>query len=164
MEYCVLCLVVRSCPTVCDPMNCSPPWDSTCKNTGVSYHALLQRIFPTQDQTQAFWLQEDSLPSEPTVSRETPETQVQFLYQEDPLEKGMATQSSILACRIASIGSQRFGHNWLANTNGILLGHYKKRKRILFEATWIDLEIVILCKVRQRKTNTIWYHLYVEFF
>ena len=29
------------------------------------------------------------------------ETQVQFLHQEDPLEKGMATHSSILAWRIA---------------------------------------------------------------
>ena len=28
------------------------------------------------------------------------ETQVQFLGQEDPLEKGMATHFSILACRI----------------------------------------------------------------
>ena len=47
------------------------------------------------------------------------ETQVQFLSQEDPLEKGMATQSSILAWRIPwteepgglqSTGSQRVGH------------------------------------------------------
>ena len=28
------------------------------------------------------------------------ETRVQYLYQEDPLEKGMATHSSILAWRI----------------------------------------------------------------
>ena len=28
------------------------------------------------------------------------ETQVRFLAQEDPLEKGMATHSSVLACRI----------------------------------------------------------------
>ena len=29
-----------------------------------------------------------------------------------------------------------------------------------FSAIWMDLEIIIL---RQRKTNIIWYHLYVEF-
>ena len=29
-------------------------------------------------------------------------------------------------------------------------------------ATWMDLEIVIWSKVSQTKTNTIWYHLYVE--
>ena len=46
--------------------------------------------------------------------------QVQFLGQEDPLEKGMATHSSNLAWRILwteetcgqqSIGSQRVGHD-----------------------------------------------------
>ena len=48
------------------------------------------------------------------------ETWVQSLGQEDPLEKGMATHSSILAWsipwteepgRLQSIGSQRVGHN-----------------------------------------------------
>ena len=47
------------------------------------------------------------------------ETWVQSLGQEDPLEKGMATRSSILAWRILwkeeagglySMGSQRVGH------------------------------------------------------
>ena len=48
------------------------------------------------------------------------ETWVQFLGQEDPLEKGMATHSCILAWRIPwteepdglqSMGSQRVGHD-----------------------------------------------------
>ena len=48
------------------------------------------------------------------------ETQVQSLGQEDPLEKEMATHSSILVWRIPwteepgrlqSMGSQRVGHN-----------------------------------------------------
>ena len=47
------------------------------------------------------------------------ETQVRFLGWEDPLEKGMATHSSILAWRIPwteepgrlmTMGSQRVGH------------------------------------------------------
>ena len=41
------------CPTLCDPMDYSPPGtsvhgDSPGKNTAVGYHALLQRIEPTQ--------------------------------------------------------------------------------------------------------------------
>ena len=49
----VLRLVAQSCPTLCDPMDCSPPGssvlrDSPGKNTGVGCHALLQRIFPIQ--------------------------------------------------------------------------------------------------------------------
>ena len=48
------------------------------------------------------------------------ETQVQFLGQEDPLEKAMAIHSSTLAWkipwteepdRLQSMGSQRVGHN-----------------------------------------------------
>ena len=49
-----------------------------------------------------------------------PKTRIQYLDQEDPLEKGMATHFSILAWRIPwteepgglqSTGSQRAGHN-----------------------------------------------------
>ena len=48
-----VCLVTQSCPTLCDPMDCSPPGssvheDSPGKNTGVGCHFLLQGIFPTQ--------------------------------------------------------------------------------------------------------------------
>ena len=53
------------------------------------------------------------------------ETCVQFLGSKDPLEKGMATHSSILAWRIPwieepgrleSMGLQREGQNWVTNT------------------------------------------------
>ena len=49
----IVCLVTQSCPTLCNPMDCSPPGssvhgDSPGKNTGVGCHALLQGIFPTQ--------------------------------------------------------------------------------------------------------------------
>ena len=38
---------LQSCPTFCDPIDCSPPGssvhaDSPCKNTGVGCHSLLQ--------------------------------------------------------------------------------------------------------------------------
>ena len=47
-----VCLANQSCPTLCDPMDCSPPvssvhGDSPSENTGVCCHALLQGIFPT---------------------------------------------------------------------------------------------------------------------
>ena len=53
------------------------------------------------------------------------ETGVSSQGQEDPLEKGMATHSSILAWGIPwteepsglqSMGSQRIQHNWVTNT------------------------------------------------
>ena len=44
---------VRSCPTLSDPMDYSPPGSPVHgefpgENTGVACHALLQGIFPTQ--------------------------------------------------------------------------------------------------------------------
>ena len=53
--------VAQSCPTFCDPMDCSlpgseeplSPWNFPGKNTGVGCHFLLQGISPTQDQTRA---------------------------------------------------------------------------------------------------------------
>ena len=45
------------------------------------------------------------------------ETWVRSLGWEDPLEKGMATHSSILAWRIPwTMGLQRVGHNWVTFT------------------------------------------------
>ena len=52
------------------------------------------------------------------------ETWVQSLCWEDPLEKGKATHSSILAWRILwtiqSMGLQRIGHNWVIFTSLLL--------------------------------------------
>ena len=96
-------LVAQSCLTLCDSMDCSPP-DS-------SAHGILQaRILVVQ-----------IIKNLPAMQ----ETQVRSLHWEDSLEKGMATHSSIPACRIPwteepvnlqSMGSQRVGHDWATNT------------------------------------------------
>ena len=38
----------------------------------------------------------------------------------------------------------------------------KKNKIMSFEATWMELDIIVLSEVSPKKTNTTWYHLYVE--
>ena len=65
-------MLSQLCPTLCDPMDCSPPGfsihgDSPGKNTGVDSHALLQEIFPTQglNPDLPHCKRMDSLPSEP---------------------------------------------------------------------------------------------------
>ena len=78
--YIYVCLVSQSCLTVCNPTDCSPAGssvhgDSPGKNIGMSCHALLQGIFPTQGSNQGLHpnpgfkprsstLQVHSLPSE----------------------------------------------------------------------------------------------------
>ena len=49
----VCVLVAQLCPTLCDPMECSPtrllcPWNSPDKSTEVGSPSILQDIFPTQ--------------------------------------------------------------------------------------------------------------------
>ena len=65
----MLCLVDQSCPTVCDPMDCSSPGfsvhgHSPGKNTGVGCHALLQGLPTPGIEPRSPTLQADSLPSE----------------------------------------------------------------------------------------------------
>ena len=38
----------------------------------------------------------------------------------------------------------------------------KKNEILPFIGKWMQLNIIILSEVRKRKTNTTWYHLYVE--
>ena len=40
--------VTQSCPTLCNPMDCSP-WNSLGQNTGVGRLSILQGTFPTQE-------------------------------------------------------------------------------------------------------------------
>ena len=67
----VLCLVTQSCPTLCDPMDCSPPGtsvqgDSPGKNTGGQDSSPPPGDLPnpgTEPRSSALWA--DSLPPEP---------------------------------------------------------------------------------------------------
>ena len=65
-----VCLVTQSCPTLCDPMDCSPPGssvhgDSSGKDIGVGCHALLQgNLLHAEIEPRSPALQVDSLPSE----------------------------------------------------------------------------------------------------
>ena len=59
------CLVIQSCPTLCDPMDCSTPGSPICEdspgtNTGVGCHLSNPGI-----KLRSHALQADSLPSEP---------------------------------------------------------------------------------------------------
>ena len=45
------------------------------------------------------------------------------------------------------------------------VGYYsaiKKNEMTPFGMTWMELEVIVVSEVRQRKTNTTWYHVHVE--
>ena len=64
------------------------------------------------------------------------ETWVQSLGWEDPLEKGKATHSSILAwripCTVQSMGSQRVGHDWATFTHFLKYINFTDLTKIMF--------------------------------
>ena len=109
------------------------PWDSPGKNNGMGCHFLLQGIFLTQGSNLHLlrllhWQVDSILKTMTQMVKNLPAmqgTRVQPLGWKDPLEKGMATHSSILAWRIPwtegpgglqSMGLQRLGHDWVTNT------------------------------------------------
>ena len=104
----VLCLVAQPCPTLCDPMDCSPPvflcpWDFPGKNTGVGWHALLQGVFPTQGLNPLLLhLQVGTLPLAPPGK---PQLQFSLVTQScptlcDPIDPPGSSVHGILQARI----------------------------------------------------------------
>ena len=101
------------------PYGLYSPWNSPSQNIGVGNLSLLQGIFPTRESNLG-----------PQHCRQIlyqlsyQETQVQPLGQEDPLEKELATHSSIVAWKIPRteepgrlqfMGLQRVGHDRATN-------------------------------------------------
>ena len=75
--------------------------------------------------------------------QETQGTQVRSQGQEDPLEKGMATHSSILAWRIPwteksgglqSVGSQRVRLNWHFHFHGVCIFNFLRHLHTIFQS------------------------------
>ena len=125
------CLCAQSCPSLCDPVDCSLP--------GSSVHGILQarilewvaisyskkynggcqiRWFLRRKLQNNFWASLVAQMVKNLLAMQ--ETQVQSLSQEDPLKEEVAAHSSIPAWRIPcteepgrlqSMGSQRVRHN-----------------------------------------------------
>ena len=126
------CSVARSCPTVCDPVDYRQPGFSM---QGIPQARILEWV--------AIFLPRG--PACPGVKPAFPAWQA----DSSPLSHlGMEWSIPV-------------EYYW----NGILLSKKKKREReniSPFTATWMNLESIMLCEMSDRKTNTIWSHLYIE--
>ena len=117
--------VSHSCPTPCDPMDCSLPGSSVDgvspgKNTGVGCHFLHQGIFPMQGSNldlphcrQTLYPLSHQGCSGERIHLSMQKTWIRSLGREDPLEKEMATPSIILAWKIQWTGA------WWAKVHGV---------------------------------------------
>ena len=90
------------------------------------------------------------------------ETQIQSLGQEDPLEKGMATLSSILAWRIPrteepgtlqSKRSQRVGHDWATNTLTFTFHTHTHTYTRLFSS--VQFSRSVMSAIKKKKKNNV---------
>ena len=117
--------IAQSCLSLCDPMDCSLP--------GSSVHGIFQaRVLEWSAIAFSGGLVLDDLYYIEVYSRyilftqmvkslpAVQETQVRFLGQEDPLEKEMATHTSILAWRIL----------WTEEPGGLVHGVTKSQTRL----------------------------------
>ena len=107
-----------SCPTLCGPMDCSPPGFSV---NGIFQTRILEWDVISSFRGSSLILVAQTVKKPPAMS----ETWIWSLGWDDPLEKGIATHSSILAWRIPwteepsrpqSMGLQRLGHDLATNT------------------------------------------------
>ena len=73
------------------------------------------------------------------------ETWVQSLGWEDPVKKGKATHSSILAWRIQFMGSQRVGPNWTTFTFLSMVTRYDQLLLLGFSIEVLNFSSTICC-------------------
>ena len=106
-----LSLIAHSCPTLCNLMDCRPPvssvhgilqtrimdWVAIPFSRASSWHRDGTRVSCIAGRFSTIWATSTAVVKNPPAMQET---WVQSLGQEDPLEKGIATHSTILVWRI----------------------------------------------------------------
>ena len=143
----------QSCPTLSNLMDCSTP--------GLPVHHQLTEFV----QTHLHWMGDAIQPSHPLSSPSPPALN---LSQHQGLFQWVGASHEVVT--VLELQHQTF--QWILLPYFLLM---KDRTPIQeasnsslswpslpFAATWINLELVILGEGKERKTNAIWYRLYVE--
>ena len=134
----------------CDPMDCSQParllcpWDSPGKNIGVGCPFLLQGIFLTQGSNLG-----------PLHCRQI---LYQLSYKGSPsIDEKMRKMLYVYVYIYIYIHIHTHTHIHTMEYYSAM----RKKEILPFSITWMDHEIIMLSEISQ--TNTVWYHLYVDF-
>ena len=162
-------LVAQSCPTLYDPMDCSPPgssvhgislemeWVAFPFSRGSSWH---------RDWTWAS-LQADSLPSEPPgkplllgvyMQKKGNTNLKRYMHQIFIIALFIIAKTwkqpmciYVCVCVYMCIYTKEYYYSVIWKT-----------EILPFSPTWMNLKNIILSEVRQQKTDSVWYHLYLE--
>ena len=126
-------------------------------------HFLFVWIFVLLSRRTWFFLNRKGFSKKPLLTSQMQETWVWFLGWQDPLEKGMATHSSILAWRIPgteepgglqSMGLQRVGHNWATKHTHNVTKYPKIMTLLVRNSRYLELRNYILLLEKEVATHS----------
>jgi len=110
-----------------------------------------------------FFLNRKEFSKKPLLTSQMQETWVWFLGWQDPLEKGMATHSSILAWRIPgteepgglqSMGLQRVGYDWATKHTHNITKYPKIMTLLVRNSRYLELRNYILLLEKEVATHS----------
>ena len=139
------------------------PWDSPGQNTRVGSLSLLQGIFPTQGSNPGLphyrrILYQLSHQGSPRIPK-----WVVYPFSSRCSQPRNQTGISCTAGRFFTSWATREAQEGVVYIQyKILLNHTHKNEILACAPTWMDLGSIMLNKMSQKKTNTTWFHLYVE--
>ena len=133
---CLCAKLLKSCPTLCNPMDCIPPGssvqgDSSGKSTGVCCHALLQGIFPTKGSDQhLFCLLHWQVGSLPPASPWKPMKPVACCKYTN---SGILTTLVVSTVKVIRYGSMQESVSISSTCIGSYLSHYWISKNCMYD-------------------------------
>ena len=145
--------VAQSCPTLCDPMDCSP-WNFPGKSTGVGCHFLLQEIFLTQGsnpglphyrQRPYFWAAREEV----FIQRNCKTLIWKYIY----IPMLIAALFTVARTWKQPKCPLMLNKEDATYTQWNTIQYHKKHKILLFVMIWMDLEGIMVSEISQSEED-----------